>query len=85
MHAGYCGITQNAYLPTMPEDVLPHIKAALQSHEDVEGKFYGTLYLILISYLCLAHRMSKWTSILCGKCKQMNMDMYFLKAKFNLL
>ena len=42
MHADHCGITQNVYLPTMPEDVLPHIQAALQSHEDVEGKFYGT-------------------------------------------
>ena len=37
--------TQNAYLPTMAEDVLPQVQAVLNSQGNPTGRFYGASYL----------------------------------------
>ena len=34
--------TQNTYLPTMPEDVLPQVRQVLNSQGEPQGQFYGS-------------------------------------------
>lgn len=39
----YYYTSQNTYLPTMPEDILPHVRQVLNSQAEPQGQFYGTV------------------------------------------
>ena len=62
--------SQPCYLPTMAEDMLPEARRVMLPDAISGGAFYGmdsNLLLVDSNPYISSSRMSKWTSVLCGR------------------